>query len=104
MDDDKPLGQIFLWLFTALNPFWLDESSRTVAFLLDDGTTGFCTFDFTAHLSDGRRLAIAVVDEGFAAPEDLEAYFRKIRPLIPLWFADGIAFFTQRGLTRTKNF
>lgn len=103
-DEDDLLGEVFLWIYLHLSPKWLDNSPRTVRFIDHNGVPGFYTFALTAHLRDGRRLAIAVEDERFASPESREAYFQSIRHLIPKWFADGIAVFTQRGLACAEYF
>lgn len=96
----EPLNDLLLCIYTELNPRWIDTRPRTVRFLHPDGTPEFCAFALTAHLRDHRRLAIAVEHDGFTEIEDRISYYKSIKALIPRWFADGIALFTQSGLAR----
>lgn len=77
----------------------LDDQPPAVAIVLPNGAPSHHTFDFRAHLVDGRRIAIAVKDEARAAKHDLEGFLRHIAPQIPRDFADGLALMTERRMS-----
>lgn len=95
---ERQFTDIALWLHVTLDCIHLDDRPQTVTFIHPDGTPGSYTFDFVAHLRDGRRLAIAVEEEALGSSDDRAMYFQSIKPLIPQSFADGTALFTERPI------
>ena len=98
---ERQFTDIALWLHVTLDCIHLDDHPQTVTFIHPDGTPGSYTFDFVAHLRDGRRLAIAVEEEALGSSDNREMYFKSIEPLIPQSFADGTALFTERPIPFT---
>ena len=103
IDDQKRYTDIALLLSIELDLIRLDDHPQTVVFTNPDGTPGSYTFAFVAHLSDGRRLAIAVEEEPRGSSDARVAYFQSIKSLIPKSFADGIALFTERRTPSARH-
>ena len=95
---ERQFTDVALWLHITLDCIHLDDRPQTVTFIYPDGTPGSYTFDFVAHLRDGRRLTIAVEEEALGSSDDRAMYFQSIKPLIPQSFADGTALFTERPI------